>query len=99
MSDTSHIPEQPSEKAQRKDLWFRGLYMLLVLIMLEVAGTVLAVIAVIQFVWMLINGDKNDDLSRFGRSLGRWFKQAVAFQTCDTEEKPFPWNKWPSDQT
>jgi len=94
MTDASHI-EEPSK---RKSTWMRGLFMLILLLLTNLAGTVLAVIALIQFIWLLATGEKNNDLSRFGRGFGRWFSQVVAFQTCETEEKPFPWKGWPSDK-
>ncbi len=94
MADASHT-EEPSK---RKSTWMRGFYMLIFILLMELAGTVLAVIALIQFIWMLLNGDKNGDLSRFGRGFGRWFREAVAFQTCETDEKPFPWKAWPADK-
>lgn len=86
------------EPSKRKAVWFRGLHMLVFLLLMNLAATVLAVIAVIQFIWMLVNDAKNKELTRFGRGLGRWFKQVVAFQTVETEEKPFPWKSWPSDE-
>lgn len=94
MSDASHT----QEPSQRKNTWFRGLHMLIFLLLTNLAGTVLAVIALIQFIWMLFNDKKNEELSRFGRGLGRWFREVVAFQTCETDEKPFPWKSWPSDK-
>jgi len=95
MTDTTDTPIQ----TQRKSTWYRGLYMLVFLLLLELAGTVLAVITVIQFIWMLVKGDKNEELTRFGRGLGRWFRAVIAFQTGDTNEKPFPWQGWPSDKS
>ena len=94
MTDTASI--QP--ESTRKDAWMRGLYMLVFLLLLELAGTVLAVVTVIQFIWLLIKGDKNKELARFGRGFGRWFRDVIAFQTGQTEEKPFPWKGWPSDK-
>ena len=94
MTDTTETQEHPDRKAG----WMRGLYMLIFLLLLELAGTVLAVITVIQFIWMLVKGSRNDELTRFGRGLGRWFSAVIAFQTGATEEKPFPWQSWPSDK-
>jgi len=94
MADTSNIQTHPD----RKTAWMRGLFMLIFLLLLELAGTVLAVVTVIQFIWLLIKGSKNDELTRFGRGLGRWFRAVIAFQTGATEEKPFPWQSWPTDK-
>lgn len=72
--------------------------MLVVLVLAKLAGAVLFVVAVIQFFWTLFNDEKNGEIARFGRGLGRWFNQAVEFLTGGSEEKPFPYQGWPSDK-
>jgi len=72
--------------------------MLVILFLVNIAGTVQAVVALIQFFWMLFNEDKNREIARFGRGLGRWFAQASAFVTGGTEEKPFPYKSGPSGE-
>ncbi len=95
MSDTV----ESQEPSHRKTTWMRGLHMLVVLLLVKLAGTVQAVVAIIQFFWMLFKVDKNAEITRFGRGLGRWFSQASAFLTGGTEDKPFPYTRWPSDET
>ena len=94
MSDTIES-EDPSH---RKTTWMRGLHTLIILLLVNLAGTVQAVIAVIQFFWMLFNNDKNKEIVRFGRGLGRWFAQASTFVSGGSEEKPFPYQSWPSEK-
>ncbi len=94
MSDTVEN-QAPS---QRKATWMRGLHMLVVLLLINLAGTVLAVVALIQFFWMLFNEKKNAEIARFGRGLARWLSQATGFLTGGSEEKPFPYQGWPSDE-
>lgn len=85
------------ETQRRKSVWMRGLFMLIFAFLMNITGTVLAVVALVQFFWLLIKGEKHDGLAAFGRSLGKWFREVVAFQTVNTEEKPFPWAAWPSE--
>lgn len=85
-------------ESQKKATWLRGLHMLVVVLLVNLAGTVQAVVVVIQFFWMLFNQDKNPEIIRFGRGLSRWFAQASAFVTGGSEEKPFPYSGWPSDK-
>ena len=94
MSDTV----ESQEPSQRKAAWMRGLHMLVVLLLINLAGTVLAVVALIQFFWVLFNEDKNTEIARFGRGLGRWLSQATEFLTGGSEKKPFPYQGWPSVQ-
>lgn len=94
MSDTI----EGQDPSHRKAIWMRGLHMLIVLVLGKIAGTVLAVVAIIQFFWLLFNAEKNVDIARFGHGLGRWLAQATAFLTGGSEEKPFPYQSWPSDE-
>lgn len=67
-----------------------GLHTLILLLLVKLAGTVQAVIAIIQFFWTLFNDDKNQEIARFGYGLGRWFMQASLFASGGSEDKPFP---------
>ena len=78
------------------NVWKRGLIMLLIIFCFGVAHSVLYAIAIAQFLWMLITGERNDFLAQFGRSLGLWLAQSARFLSGDTEERPFPWGPWPA---
>lgn len=82
----------------KRNIWLRGLLMLLMLLVLHVCGTVLFVVALIQFVIALLNGGApNERLAMFGRNLGSYFRQIVLFLSFTTEEVPFPFSDWPAD--
>lgn len=80
----------------RRNIWVRGLFMLLMAMALHVSGTVLFFISLIQFVLMLLNDNHNARLASFGRSLARYFQQIVNFLSFATEDVPFPFNDWPA---
>ena len=88
--------ENSATPADRRNIWIRGLFMLLMALILHVAGTVLFIIALIQFLMTLLNGTPNQRLVSFGRGLARYFQQIVNFVTFATEEIPFPFNDWPA---
>lgn len=90
MNENSEAP------VNKRSIWVRGLLMLLMALAMHVGGTVLGVIAVIQFVIMLMNDQPNARLARFGRSLARYFQQIVNFLSFSTEDVPFPFNDWPA---
>ena len=77
-------------------IWKRALFMLVIMVCLGIAHSVLYTAAVVQFVWMLITGERNGLIAQFGRSLGLWLAESARFLTGDTEDKPFPWKPWPS---
>lgn len=89
--------EIPQTSGGKRNLWVRGLFMLLMLVVLHVCGTVLFVVAVIQFVIVLVSDAPNERLTALGRNLGSYFRQIVNFLTFATEEVPFPFSDWPAD--
>lgn len=89
MSDQSQ-----DEVKAATSIWMRGLFMVIFAVFFGLAETVLFVIALVQFLWMLFAKEKNQALADFGGSLGVWLSQVAAFQTAATDEKPFPWGKW-----
>lgn len=89
MNDTPDLP------VDRRNIWIRGLLMLLMALAYQVSGTVLCIVTVIQFLMMLLSGQPNFRLISFGRSLGRYLQQIVNFLTFATEELPFPFSDWP----
>ena len=86
----------PVETAARRNLWVRGLLMILMAVAYHVSGMLLFVVAVVQFAFALIGESPNPYLLSFGRSLGSYFQQNVNFLTFVTEEMPFPFKEWPS---
>ena len=82
----------------KRNIWIRGLFMLLLVVAFHVSVTVLGALIVVQFIIMLLNEQPNLRIASFGRSMGSYLRQIVAFQTFATEEMPFPFSEWPSDE-
>ena len=82
--------------ASKRNIWLRGLFMLLMFLAYHVCGIVLCIVTVIQFVMALLSDTPNDRLVAFGRSLGSYLQQIANFQCFATEQMPFPFNDWPS---
>jgi len=88
--------DTPDTPINRRNIWIRGLFMLLMALAYQVSGTVVCFVTVIQFLIMLLNDKPNARLVSFGHSLGRYLKQIVDFLTFAIEEIPFPFNDWPA---
>jgi Domain of unknown function (DUF4389) len=88
--------EDTTTPSNKRNIWIRGLFMLLMFLAFHVSATVLCIIAVLQFVMKLLSDTPNERLVLFGRSLGRYMQQIADFQVFSTEEMPFPFNDWPS---
>jgi hypothetical protein len=85
----------PQDKPSTRDVWMRGLFMLLFMIAFWVGQTLLNLLAIVQFLWLLFANEPNQFLGRFGGSLSIWFSEVARFLSCASEEKPFPWKSWP----
>ena len=87
--------EQKQETSGRQR-WVRALYMIFFIFAFGAGQTILGMVAVVQFVWLLATGAPNEVLRRFGTSLAKWFADVVRFLTCASDDKPFPWKDWPA---
>lgn len=87
--------QTPVPTADAKDVWKRGLLMLLFAIAFGIGHFVLNAITIVQFLWLLVTREPNEYLARFGSSLSIWLADIAGFQTCATDEKPFPFRLWP----
>jgi hypothetical protein len=82
----------------RRSLWIRALYMLLMGIILQLCGTLLCALTLLQFVLALLTDAPNARLIAFSRSLGRYVQQIVWFLAFASEQVPFPFGDWPSSE-
>jgi len=76
-------------------LWRRGLIMLLMILIFQVAGTVILAVMLFQFVMGFLVGGPLLRLVTFGRSLAIYIQQIASFLTYASEEIPFPFSDWP----
>jgi hypothetical protein len=93
----SDIEPDDTLKARVTDseTWKRFLYMLLFGVAFQVSEALVFAVIVVQFLFKLLGGEPNARLAAFGRDLGIYFDQLVAFLTFDTEDMPFPLAPWP----
>ena len=80
----------------KRDIWVRGLLMMLMAVAFQITGTLLAVGGIIQFVLAVVSDAPNAQVIAFGRSLGMYLSQIASFVSFATEEAPFPFSAWPS---
>jgi hypothetical protein len=85
----------PEDKPSTRDVWLRGLFMLLFMIGFWVGQSLLNLLALVQFFWLLFAREHNQPLARFGSSLSTWLCEVGRFLSCARDDKPFPWKPWP----
>lgn len=77
--------------------WLRLLFMVLFALLFQMATLVMWVLVVLQFLFSLITGRDNRNLRAFGASLSTYIHQTLKFLTYVSDEKPFPFSDWPSE--
>lgn len=87
--------KQPDATPTTRDVWMRGLFMLLFIIGFTIGQGLLNLLAIIQFIWLLAARQPNQFLARFGTTLAIWLADIGRFLACATDDKPFPWRPWP----
>ena len=90
------MTDTPTNVSEKRNIWLRGLLMILMAIAFQISGTLLALGAIFQFVLALMNDAPNARLTSFGHSLGLYLSQIADFVTFVTDEAPFPLSAWPS---
>jgi len=76
--------------------WIRAAYMLLFGLLLAAARLVISIVVVVQFIFVLFTGSDNQNLRNLGQGLGKWVYRTLMFLTFNSEDKPFPFDEWPS---
>ncbi|MCB1662591.1 MAG: DUF4389 domain-containing protein [Pseudomonadales bacterium] len=84
-----------NENIKSEKQWLRGLFMILFLVVYEIAEMVLVAVTLVQFLFSIITGSNNANLRQFGDSLAQFAQQTIAFLTYNSETKPFPFADWP----
>ena len=69
------MTQQGNSTSKENNIWLRGVFMILFGILYSLAGTVLVVVAVLQFILVLTGNAPNTRLLSFGHSLGSYVRK------------------------
>lgn len=90
------MPYDPVVDDPRSGLALRLLWMFLFYLLLFWAlSVVVALVAIAQFVLVLVNEAPNGRLIHFSSALNRYARQVLDFVTFNEERKPFPFSPFP----
>lgn len=90
------MEKDASTGLEKRNIWLRGLMMVLMGLAYQLAGTVLLFTAILQFIFTLASDAPNPRLAAFGQSLGRFQSQIANFVSFASEVVPFPFTDWPA---
>lgn len=83
--------------AEKRSLWVRVLLMLLMGLAFHIAVTILGAVALVELLFAAISDGPNERLQHFGRGLGQYLRQITDFLSFASEDVPFPFSDWPSE--
>lgn len=95
MNEEVKMEQQTKTNLLNPDTWIRLLYMIVFGLLSVLARMVVWVVAVLQFLLVLVTGRDNTNLRDLGQGASKWTYQAFLFVTFNSDEKPFPFSDWP----
>ncbi|MBA1204526.1 DUF4389 domain-containing protein [Pseudomonas capeferrum] len=84
------------ESARRESLILRALWMLVFLVVWQLAELLLAGLVLVQLVYRLVYGAPSASLMNLGDSLSQFLAQIGRFGTFHSDQKPWPFADWPA---
>ena len=91
------MEDDMKQRLTRRDVWVRALYMIFFVIAYTVAEVVLGIVTLVQFVFVLVTGNANENLLRLGNNLSAYVYQVFRFLTFNSETQAFPFSEWPDE--
>ncbi|QXI27186.1 DUF4389 domain-containing protein [Pseudomonas vanderleydeniana] len=83
-------------EAKYESIVLRILWMLVFLLVWQVAQFILGAVVLIQLVYRLFYGAPSGNLMNFGDSLSQFLAQIGRFGTFHSDQKPWPFADWPA---
>lgn len=89
------MEQQTKTHLLNPETWIRLLYMIVFGLLSILARMVVWIVAVLQFLLVLITGADNKNLRDLGQGAAKWTYQAFLFLTFNSNDKPYPFSDWP----
>ena len=84
------------ENAKNIDVWTRGLFILIFAVIFYFLFILIWLVVIFQFIMKLITSELNSQLLDFSDSLTQYVTQILLYITFKSEERPFPFSPWPT---
>jgi hypothetical protein len=87
--------ESPNQ-APRESIILRVMWMLVFLVVWQLAELLLGGLVLVQLIYRLIYGAPSGSLMNFGDSLSQFLAQIGRFGSFHSDQKPWPFADWPA---
>ncbi|MBV1905471.1 MAG: DUF4389 domain-containing protein [Pseudomonadales bacterium] len=92
------MEREMKDRLNNPSLWKRALFMLIFALIRVIAEGIVSIVALFQFVTLLLTGQANSALIKFGNNLSAYIYQVAQFLTFNSETHPFPLSDWPCQE-
>jgi hypothetical protein len=96
-TDEMEMDPEFKERVTAKHTWTRGLYILLFIVIYNIAEIVVYAVVILQFLFTLFGGNRNAQLQSLGKNLSTFIYQVFMYITYNSDERPYPFAPWPGD--
>ncbi|WP_313740086.1 DUF4389 domain-containing protein [Pseudomonas sp.] len=83
------------ERGEHESILLRVLWMLVFLLVWQLAEVLLGALVLVQLVYRLVYGAPSASVMNLGDSLSQYLAQIGRFGTFHTDQKPWPFSDWP----
>ncbi|SEQ94875.1 protein of unknown function [Nitrosomonas sp. Nm51] len=80
---------------QKNEILIRGLFMLFFIVIYSISKFLIIGVMLFQFVTILLTEKPNEQILKFSYGLGAYIYQIIQFLSFNSEQRPFPFSKWP----
>ncbi|MBM4208464.1 MAG: DUF4389 domain-containing protein [Gammaproteobacteria bacterium] len=88
------MDEQLEENLKKTSTWKRIFFMLIFGVIEGVVKILLWTVVLLQIATVLITGQPNENVLKFGKNLSLYIYHIFAFLTYNSEVLPYPFSEW-----
>lgn len=81
----------------RKDILIRFLYTILYLIVFEAIKTIIQIIVLFQYIYLLLTQNHNEPVRLFSNKVSTYAYKIMRYMTLCENMRPFPFNNFPEE--
>lgn len=91
------MSDELKENIKDQSTWIRGLYILMYAVIYSVTEIVIALVVIIQFLFVLMTRQVNEKLLALGANLSTYVYQILSYVTYNSDQRPFPFSDFPDN--
>lgn len=93
--DDQSVETISKDHVTNQSTWVRLLYLILFVVIFNVAELVILAVVIFQFLTKLFTGHVNAELRPLSESLAMYAREVIEYLTQYSDDKPYPFGAWP----